>query len=101
MPSNDPTTSPDAAPPPRVGGGYAQFQLAQALTTATRHPDPSTRARAQQRHADWARVFRGILAGTLAVGSRTPVAGTPPWATLQVLTGGFATGALLAGGPLQ
>ena len=32
--------------------------------------------------------------------SRTPLADTPAWATLEVAHGGFATGSLLAGGPL-
>jgi hypothetical protein len=45
-------------------------------------------------------VVDGIRQGHLAVGSRTPVADVPAWATLKVVTGGFATGELLAGGPL-
>jgi hypothetical protein len=85
----------------RVGSGYALFQLAKALTTEAQHPNPTTRARAQQRIADWTTVFTGILQGTLAVGSRTPLESTPSWVTLKVLTGGFATGDLLAAGPLQ
>ena len=42
----------------------------------------------------------GIRAGSIDVGSRTPVADVPAWATLEVITGGFATGVLLAGGPV-
>jgi hypothetical protein len=42
------------------------------------------------------RVFTGMLRGALDVGSRTPVAGAPAWATPKVVTGGFATGELLA-----
>lgn len=42
----------------------------------------------------------GIASGALAVGSRTPVAGLPAWVTPEVVTGGFATGAVAAGGPL-
>ncbi|HEX6909110.1 MAG TPA: hypothetical protein VF142_01870, partial [Longimicrobium sp.] len=34
-------------------------------------------------------------------GARTPVPDAPAWATLEVVQGGFATGGLLAGGPLQ
>lgn len=34
------------------------------------------------------------------MGSRTPVAETPAWLTLEVVTGGFATGKLQAGGAL-
>jgi len=42
-----------------------------------------------------------MLTGSLQPGARVPVAGAPAWATLEVVTGGFATGALLAAGPLQ
>jgi hypothetical protein len=45
-------------------------------------------------------VYEGLLSGALQVGSRTPLADTPAWATLDVAHGGFATGSLLAGGPL-
>ena len=92
---------PDNAERPQVNPGYALFQLSKALTTQTQHADPATRERARRRAEDWTVVFTGILNGTLVVGSRTPVGGTPNWVTLRVLTGGFATGELLAGGPLQ
>lgn len=81
--------------------GYVIGQIARALTTEETHPDPATRERAQQRIARWVAVFQGMLSGALQIGSRTPVGGTPAWATLEVIGGGFATGALLAGGPLQ
>ena len=42
-----------------------------------------------------------MLDGTTSVGSHTPLAGVPAWVTLEVEKGGFATGGLLAGGPLQ
>jgi hypothetical protein len=80
--------------------GYALGQLAAALRTSQTHDDPATRHRAEQKVATWVRVFEGMLANTLQVGSRTPVAGTPVWATLEIAHGGFATGNLLAGGPL-
>jgi hypothetical protein len=80
--------------------GYALGQLARAFATSQTHPDPETRARAEQKVAAWIAVFQGMLSGALQVGSRTPV-DAPAWATLEVLAGGFATGALLAGGPLQ
>lgn len=86
---------------PVVGSGYAAFQLAKALMTEMQHGDPETRARARQRIENWTKVFNGIVIGTLAVGSRTPVQGVPGWVTLKVLTGGFATKDLLAAGPLQ
>lgn len=81
--------------------GYALFQLARALTTAEQHEDPATRERAQQRIAKWTSVWNGMLSGGLEVGSRTPVSDAPAWATLEVVTGGFATGNLLASGPLS
>src|SRR5262249_16452295 len=48
----------------------------------------------------WVAVITGMFDGTLTTGSRTPVRDVPAWATLEVVTGGFATGKLLAGGPL-
>jgi len=86
---------------PTVGAGYAGFQLSKALTTQAHHVDAKTRERAGQRVADWTGVFESIVNGTLAVGSRTPLQGVPNWATLKVVTGGFATGDLLAGGSLH
>ncbi|TCC66372.1 hypothetical protein E0H73_05685 [Kribbella pittospori] len=43
----------------------------------------------------------GIATGRLTVGSRTPVADTPAWETLEVAHGGFATGRFLAEAPLS
>ena len=85
---------------PRVNPGHALFQIAKALTTSEQHKDAAARERARQRTSKWLAVLNGILAGTAKVGSRTPLEGVPGWATLEVVTGGFATGALLAGGPL-
>jgi hypothetical protein len=87
--------------PAGVNPGYAAFQIARALTTREEHGDPATRERANEKIARWEAVLRNILSGSVRYGSRTPVAKTPGWATLEVMTGGFATGALLAGGPLQ
>ncbi len=84
----------------QVNPGYALFQIAKALTTSEQHEDEATRERARQKISKWITVFRGILSGRLDVGSRTPVEGVPGWATMEVVTGGFATGELLAGGPL-
>lgn len=83
-----------------VNPGYALGQLQRALATALGHANPATRARAQEKMARWNRVLEGMAAGALSIGSRTPV-DAPAWATLEVITGGFATGGLLAGGPLQ
>ena len=85
---------------PQVNPGYALFQIAKALTTSEHHEEPATRERAQQKMSKWVTVLSGILNGTLDVGSRTPLEGVPGWATLEVVAGGFATGELLAGGPL-
>jgi hypothetical protein len=81
-------------------GSYAGFQLARALAAAE-HADPSIRERAAKRARQWTSVLRGGLDGSISTGLRTPVKDTPAWATLEVATGGFATGALLAGGPLK
>ncbi len=91
----------EAVGKPAVGRGYPLFQLSKALTAAAQHPDPETRQRAQQRAESWAQVFEQLVNGSLAAGSRTPLAGVPAWVTLKVLTGGFATGELLAAGPLE
>jgi hypothetical protein len=80
--------------------GYALGQVALALSASQVHEDPELRERARARAQTWTQVFEGMLSGTLAVGSRTPVPATPGWATLKVVTGGFATGDLLAGGVL-
>lgn len=84
-----------------VNPGYAVFQIAKAFTTSEEHKDPATRLRAQERIAKWQTVLQNILSGSLEYGSRTPLNKVPAWATLEVVTGGFATGQLLAGGPLQ
>ncbi|MEO0824652.1 MAG: hypothetical protein AAFX95_01155 [Cyanobacteria bacterium J06639_16] len=84
----------------QVNPGYPLFQIAKALTTAEHHEDPATRERAQQRIVKWTAVLNGLLNGTVDVGSRSPLGGVPNWVTLEVVTGGFATGQLMAGGPL-
>lgn len=84
-----------------VNPGYAHDQLARSLRSLASHADPAVRARAAERVRRWESVIRGLAEGSLAIGSRTPVAGVPAWVTLEVAHGGFATGRLLAGGPLQ
>lgn len=54
-----------------------------------------------EKAARWQAVIAGLAGGTLTVGSRTPVAGTPAWVTLEVVHGGFATGRHLAETPLR
>lgn len=84
-----------------VNPGYAAFQIAKALTTSEEHDDDATRERTKERISKWETVLRNILTGSVKYGSRTPIKGVPEWATLEVVTGGFATGDLLASGPLQ
>jgi len=91
------TEEPEA---PEVNPAYASWQLAKAFTTAAEHEDPAVRERAREKVEKWEQVLRGIFDGTVKHGSRTPLGEVPPWATLEVITGGFATGDLLASGPL-
>ena len=86
---------------PQVNAGYALGQLQRGLAASLNHPDPEVRARAMAKVDRWRNVLEGMVTGTLEVGSRTPVAGVPAWVTLEVVHGGFATGQLLAAGPLQ
>ncbi|MEM9489272.1 MAG: hypothetical protein AAGC55_09015, partial [Myxococcota bacterium] len=72
---------------------YALGQLARALSGAGE--------RAATRVRQWRQVIAGILDGSLRIGSRTPVADAPPWVTLEVVHGGFATGGFAAGGRLE
>ncbi|WP_406120917.1 hypothetical protein [Streptomyces sp. NBC_00989] len=81
--------------------GYARGQLAKAFRTALTHEDADTRRRAEGRVTRWRAVLAGMSGGLLSIGSRTPVAGLPPWVTPEVVHGGFATGTPSAGGPLQ
>lgn len=76
-------------------------ELLRALEVAAQHKDPELRRRAEERALAWEEVVTGIASGTLSVGSRTPVADTPAWVTLDVARGGFATGRFVAEGPLQ
>jgi len=89
------------ARPVGVNAAYAALQIAKALRTCENHEDPETRERAQGKISKWEMIFQNILDGTVHYGSRLPVESAPAWATLEVMTGGFATGNLLAGGPLQ
>jgi hypothetical protein len=84
-----------------VGLGYAAFQIAKAQNTAESHPDAETRARAEERAHKWHSILKNMVAGSVEYGSRTPLRDTPIWATPEVVTGGFATGLLMAGGALH
>ncbi|PKL77097.1 MAG: hypothetical protein CVV27_06880 [Candidatus Melainabacteria bacterium HGW-Melainabacteria-1] len=85
---------------PQIQPGYPALQLARALMAANEHADIESRERAQARAARWTQVIAGMLGQTLSPGARAPIEGVPVWATPEIVTGGFATGTLLASGPL-
>ena len=72
---------------------YAVSQLAKALLNKGEKSSLKVR--------QWVDVLTGMLQGALVIGTRSPVFGVPPWATLEVVHGGFATGGLAAGGALR
>lgn len=76
---------------PNINSGYAKFQLAKALLASAPN---------EHRIHAWTEVLSNILTRSAKYGSRTPLKDVPAWVTLEVVTGGFATGALSAGGPL-
>ena len=90
----------DDEPRRSASSGYALGRLRRAMETALSHSDPEVRRRAEQKALAWEAVLSGMASGTVEVGSRTPVAGTPAWVTLEVVQGGFATGRYIAEGPL-
>lgn len=87
-------------PGAQVNPGYAAAQLARALQTAREHKDEETRQRAAAKARSWIDALRGMVSGTVDVGSRKPIRDVPVWATPEVVHGGFATGRLRAAGPV-
>jgi hypothetical protein len=83
-----------------ASSSYVLGRLWRAIETATTHDDLAVRQRAEQKALAWESVLSGMASGVLAVGSRTPVANTPAWVTLEVVHGGLATGRYVAEGPL-
>ena len=83
-----------------MNAGYAVFQLSKALIAHDQTSGPLARFNARRRISQWQQVIAHMLQGTAEYGSRTPLAEIPAWVTLEVITGGFATGNLLAGGEL-
>ncbi|MFF1609996.1 hypothetical protein ACFVYA_19640 [Amycolatopsis sp. NPDC058278] len=81
--------------------GYAYGQLERALRTASSTEDATVRRRALAKADRWHAVLAGMTGGSPAIGSRTPVADTPAWVTLEVAHGGFATGRYLAEVPVR
>lgn len=84
-----------------ISADYAAHQRLRALQTFATHADAAVRERATARVARWQRVLEGMASGDIDVGDRAPLPGVPTWATLEVVTGGFATGRLLAEQPLD
>ena len=83
-----------------MDAGYAVFQLSKALIAHDQNCGPLARFSTRRRISNWQQVITHMLQGTAEYGSRTPIAEIPHWVTPEVITGGFATGNLLAGGEL-
>lgn len=86
---------PASASPP-----YAWQQLERAIERAGSGADRQSRERASRKAEVWRLVISGMQSGELLIGSRTPVADTPVWVTLEVVHGGLASGRYLAERPL-
>ncbi|KAA5837165.1 hypothetical protein F1721_04985 [Saccharopolyspora hirsuta] len=80
---------------------YAVAQWAAAVAAVRSAADADGAAKALEKVRRWEDVLAGVADGRLRIGSRTPVADTPPWVTLEVAHGGFATGQYLAEAPLS
>jgi hypothetical protein len=76
-------------------------QLRCAIDSLAAAKGRQDRAGLEAKISRWRSVLEGMADGTLTVGSRTPVSGTPAWVTLEVAHGGFASGRYLAEAPLQ
>lgn len=72
------------------GEKFAFFNLAKAISAGS-----------NKKIRQWRDVLAAMKTGDLTVGSRTPVAGMPKWATPEVVRGGFATTEYAAGGKLR
>ena len=92
MPKNDRKSNANAG----IGAGCAAFQLSRALAASGLDNNGRTSKRIER----WRNVIEHILQGSASYGSRTPFADVPEWITLEVVTGGFATGQFMAGGAL-
>lgn len=79
---------------------YIASRLAKALLARSEASNDVDAVVADARVRKWLGVTGGADNGSIIHGSRLPVPSAPAWATLEVVAGGFATGALLAGGPL-
>jgi hypothetical protein len=84
-----------------INQGYVLMHLNKALLRTQVPGTPEQQATATKKAEAWSKVFANMLSSEYDIGSRTPLKNVPGWATLEVVTGGFATGELLAGGALQ
>ena len=66
---------------------YAMGQLQRAFDSLAAAQDATSLARAETKIARWRSVIAGMVEGSVSVGSRTPVSGTPAWVTLEVAHG--------------
>ncbi|WP_374564114.1 hypothetical protein [Ideonella sp.] len=82
---------------PQISIGYPAGQLARALARANESGDPQALERVRR----WTDALNNILSGHVVPGQRQAVGSLPTWVTLEVVTGGFATGHALSAGPLR
>lgn len=83
-----------------VGKGYANYQFAKAFNRVINAEESTEKSYALQKLEKWQSVIHSMNKGIINIGSRRP-ANAPEWVTLEVVTGGFATGKYLAGGEIQ
>lgn len=81
-----------------IGTGYANGQIGRAHNAPqdNRLTPGENDARRHKKIASWETTLSNMAEGSVVVGSREPVHGTPKWVTLKVVTGGFATGEYVA-----
>lgn len=82
-----------------IGYGYPLSQLHKVSKRALSESGES-KEKVEKKKGKWINVIKMMSQGVLSIGSRKPLDGVPEWVTLEVLTGGFASGNYLAGGPL-
>ena len=80
---------------------YALGSLAKSLGAREAPRDPRVREEEETKRREtkigkWQSVLAAMAEDKLAVGSRAPIRDTPTWVTLEVASGGFATGRHMA-----
>lgn len=71
-------------------------QLERARQAAARLSGGEETEQARRRIERWEALLGALAEGAVRPGKRTPVRGLPPWVSLEVLHGGFASGRALA-----